>query len=69
MFDKYPWLGWVVVGAVELVAVAIAAVLWHFGFVRWYALPLSLLIPPGILLLVIAWVVTGSEAERENLFR
>lgn len=69
MFDKFPWLGWAVVGAIELIAVAIAAALWHFGFVAWWAMLVAPFVPPVAALVAGFFGLASAEANGENPFQ
>jgi hypothetical protein len=52
-----------VIGGTEAVALAIGALLCHFGLLAWYLVPLALLVPPVVLViaLLVAFAVTTSN--------
>lgn len=52
-FEKGTDMVYFIIAAVEIVALAIGTLLYHYGFAAWYVIPLSLLAPAFIAAIVV----------------
>lgn len=60
---------WIIIALVEAVALAIGFVLWHFGVVALWTVPLFLLAPPIIAVVLIIAAFAISMGKGENPFQ
>jgi hypothetical protein len=54
---------------VEILALALGIVLFYFGLVAWYIVPLFLLLPPGAAVVALIVGLMIAQARGENPFQ
>lgn len=59
----------IIIGLVEAIALAIGFVLWHFGFIAGWIVPLFLLAPPIIVIVLGLLFLGNAQANGRNPFQ
>jgi hypothetical protein len=59
----------IIIGLVEAIALAIGFVLWHFGVIAGWIVPLFLLAPPIIVIVLGILFFSNAQANGQNPFQ